>query len=76
MSEGGAIGAMFAATHPDRVSSLILLGTATKCWIDPDVEPLVDDYIDQHWGTGGSLNMGAPSVADDQRIRAWSARIE
>ena len=35
-SEGGALGAFFAATHPDRVSALILYGSAARYAWAPD----------------------------------------
>jgi len=79
MSEGGAIAAMFAATYPERVTSLVLLGAAIRCWMSNDVDfddPAVMAYIDEHFGDGFSLDAGAPSVADDQRIRAWAGRVE
>ena len=79
MSEGGAIAAMFAATYPQRVSSLVLLGMATRCWVPADVDfddPAVIAYIDEHFGDGSSIESGAPSVADDPRVRAWAGRVE
>ena len=79
MSEGGAIGAVFAATYPERVSSLVLLGAAIRCWMSPDIDlddPEVIAFLDEHFGEGGFVFMGAPSVAQDDRIRAWGARVE
>jgi class 3 adenylate cyclase len=81
MSEGGAIGAMFAATYPERVSALVMLNAAIRCsrdldLSDPDVERVVGEYLTEHHGTGFSLEQGAPSVADDPRIRAWAGRVE
>src|SRR4029079_6482571 len=32
MSEGGAIAALFATTYPERVSSLVMLGSAIRCY--------------------------------------------
>ncbi len=79
MSEGAAIAAMFAATYPQRVSSLVLLGAAMRYWAPTEVDfddPDVIAYIDEHFGDGFSLDTGAPSVANDQRIRAWAGRVE
>ena len=78
MSEGAAIATMFAATYPERVASLVMLGGAIRCWssaIDFD-DPAVIDYVDEHWGEGIMLDEGAPSVATDARIREWSGRVE
>jgi len=77
MSEGGAIAAMFAATYPTRVTSLVLLGTALRCWVPPDVDfddPRVVAYIDEPFGDGSSIDSGAPSVADDPSVRGWAGR--
>ena len=79
MSEGGAIAAMFAATYPQRVSALVLLGMASRCSLPPDVDfddPVVIAYIDEHFGDGSTIDRGAPSVADDPRVRAWAGRVE
>ena len=79
MSEGGAIAAMFAATYPERVSCLVLLGGAIRRWLAPEIDlddPAVIAYLDQHFGEGLFIDMGAPSVAKDERVRAWSARVE
>jgi class 3 adenylate cyclase len=76
ISEGGAIGAVFAATYPERVTALILLNSAIKNWLSPDLAPFVDEYIEQGWGSGRSIELGAPSVAEDERVRAWAGRIE
>jgi pimeloyl-ACP methyl ester carboxylesterase len=78
MSEGAAIAAMFAATYPERVASLVMLGGAIRCWsseVDFD-DPAVIAYVDEHFGEGIMLDEGAPSVADDARIRAWTGRVE
>jgi class 3 adenylate cyclase len=52
VSEGGALAALFAATHPDRVDGLVLIGAAmTGDWIDP---PLIAE-IEARWGDGTLL---------------------
>ena len=79
MSEGGAISAMFAATYPQRVTALVLLGVAIRCWVPPEIDfddPGVVAYIDEHFGDGSSIDSGAPSVADDPGVRAWAGRVE
>jgi len=79
MSEGAAIAAMIAATYPERVTSLVLLGAAIRHWSPTDIDfddPDVISYIDEHFGEGLMLDTGAPSVANDERIRAWAGRAE
>jgi class 3 adenylate cyclase len=39
-------------------------------------DPEVIAYIDDHFGEGLMLASGAPSVADDERVRAWAGRAE
>jgi pimeloyl-ACP methyl ester carboxylesterase/class 3 adenylate cyclase len=52
VSEGGALAALFAATYPDRVDGLVLVGAAmTGDWIDP---PLIAE-IEGQWGNGTLL---------------------
>src|SRR4029077_15155258 len=58
---------------------LVMLGTAIRCWLPTDVDfddPEVIAYIDDHFGEGFMLELGAPSVSDDQRVRAWTGRVE
>src|SRR5262245_24202164 len=38
MSEGAAMAAMFAATYPERVTSLVLMGAAIRSWLASDVD--------------------------------------
>ncbi len=79
MSEGAAMAAMFAATYPERVTSLVLMGAAIRCWLPSDLDvddPAIVAYVDEHLGDGFSIEHGAPSVAHDDRIRAWAGRVE
>jgi pimeloyl-ACP methyl ester carboxylesterase len=49
ISEGGAMSTLFAATYPERVDSLILIGAdVTGGWIQPDMIPRVE----REWGSG------------------------
>jgi class 3 adenylate cyclase len=63
ISEGGALGMMFAATYPDRVDHLVLYG-CTSCYrrhpdyrwglTDEDGRETVE-AIERHWGSGRVL---------------------
>jgi pimeloyl-ACP methyl ester carboxylesterase len=75
-SEGGAIAAIFAATYPERVHGLVLFNAAVRNWLQPEIQPSIDDCVRESWGTGGSIDIGAPSVAGDELIRSWGARVE
>jgi pimeloyl-ACP methyl ester carboxylesterase len=73
ISEGGAMGVLFAATYPERTTALILYG----CWANmtrtadypaglppPAVERALAD-IEEGWSRGDALDVLAPSVASD-----------
>jgi pimeloyl-ACP methyl ester carboxylesterase/class 3 adenylate cyclase len=79
ISEGGAMSALFAASHPERTSALVLYGTFAefRSWVPtPQHFEHFLQAIDQDWGTGQSLPHFAPSVADDPPFRRWWARHE
>jgi class 3 adenylate cyclase len=82
-AEGGPMAMMFAASHPDRVSALVLSNTYAR-WRRTDGYPigmpdgtwekLVDRY-EQHWGvTSEILALTAPSVANDPAFTSWFIR--
>jgi pimeloyl-ACP methyl ester carboxylesterase len=77
--------AVVAASHPERVSALVLVNTFAR-WPRAEDYPmgmpegtiakLVDRY-EQHWGvTSEILDLTAPSVAHDPRFRAWFLRYQ
>jgi class 3 adenylate cyclase/pimeloyl-ACP methyl ester carboxylesterase len=79
ISEGGSLAAVFAATHPQRCRSLLLYGSFARfsSWL-PTTEALAGflGYIDEAWGTGGSLPLFAPSRRDDAAFQDWWGRFE
>ena len=68
-SEGGMLSMLYAAAHPERVSHLILVGSAAH------FEPFPDFNIEE-WGTGPMLNILAPSQRDDDDLRQLYASLE
>jgi pimeloyl-ACP methyl ester carboxylesterase/class 3 adenylate cyclase/DNA-binding CsgD family transcriptional regulator len=79
VSDGGALGALFAASHPDRTSSLVLYGTiaAFISWFpSPQEVNRFMRLVDDTWGTGASLSRYAPSMEADASFREWWARHE
>ena len=77
-SEGGPMSALFAATHPDRVTALILFATfASGAELKERNEQLeaYDQVIDMldHWGEGRGLEIFAPSIVTDDRTRRFGA---
>ncbi len=76
MSEGGAIGALFAATYPDAVSHLVLMGTGAVGWVRPEEAEQRARSLESRWGNGDIIESGAPSVAHDPAIRAYTGLLQ
>jgi class 3 adenylate cyclase/pimeloyl-ACP methyl ester carboxylesterase len=79
--DGGGIGAMFAATNPERISALVLsamalITTPAAVIADPAQMQLFWDTIEQGWGNGNMLDLAAPQHAGDPRLRTWWRRWE
>jgi pimeloyl-ACP methyl ester carboxylesterase len=83
VSEGGVMCALFAATYPTRTSALIMIGSYACLRPTPDYpwgRPLQAqeqflDTIQRDWGGPVGLDLRAPSVAHDERVRHWWARF-
>jgi class 3 adenylate cyclase len=84
-TEGGPMAMMFAASHPDRVSALVLVNTFAR-WRRADdypigmphetAEKLVDRY-EHHYGvTNEILANTAPTTAHDVRFARWFTRYQ
>ncbi|HJP65798.1 MAG TPA: adenylate/guanylate cyclase domain-containing protein [Actinomycetota bacterium] len=83
VSEGGPMSMLFAATQPNRVSSLVLWGTWPRFRPDPPDYPwgieLSDEALDALlgvWGDGATVELFAPSRSGDESFRRWWARLE
>jgi class 3 adenylate cyclase len=83
VSEGGSIAVLFAATYPERTSSLIFYGgVVRKAWapdhpwgMKPEAAEESDEKWRREWGGPVNLEYFAPSVANDQRFRLWWAKF-
>jgi class 3 adenylate cyclase len=78
-SEGGSLAALFAATHPERCSALILYGSFARfsSWFPTeDAFAQFLGYIDQAWGTGGTAAFFAHSRTNDPVCVRWFGRFE
>jgi len=81
---GGPTSVAFAARHPERVSALILYASVARAvaapgydWTHNDAEREVRiAALIESWGTGANFDRVAPSLADDERMRAWYSRLE
>jgi class 3 adenylate cyclase len=76
--EAARMSALFAATHPDRVSALVLVDTAARgrdIIGDDQVERLTE-LIEHRWGKGDLISLYAPSMLGNERFRRWFGRME
>ncbi|MEA2427321.1 MAG: hypothetical protein QOF37_949 [Thermoleophilaceae bacterium] len=76
--EGGRMCALFAATHPSRVSALVLYSPAARGTdvVTPELRRTLLDVIEQSWGRGDLARVWAPTRADDPEFTAAWARFE
>lgn len=83
ISEGGPMAALFAASHPERVSSLVLYGTYARMVEAPDYPiglpgSALDNWterIRREWGGPIGVDLWAPSALGDRGFEDWWARL-
>ena len=81
---GGTMSMLFAATHPQRVSGLVLVNSFARLSRAPDypwgrAPELEDDVLAvmrTGWGRGVFLDQVAPSRVGDEAFRQWWARYQ
>lgn len=79
ISEGAPLSILFAATYPHRCRALVLYGSFSRFsyWFPTDESlSAFFRYVEQAWGTGGSLQRFAPSRANDATFQRWWGRNE
>jgi pimeloyl-ACP methyl ester carboxylesterase len=87
ISEGGPMSVLFAAAHPERVTSLVLYGAMGRTteasdypWASPAdaLRESAAKFIAPYWGreATGMIELFAPSLAGDQRAAEFTARME
>jgi pimeloyl-ACP methyl ester carboxylesterase len=82
-SEGGVMCALFSATYPARTTSLIMIGSFVRQKPAPGysgarTEEQQEQFlqlIQKDWGGPVGLDLRAPSMAHDERVRQWWARL-
>jgi class 3 adenylate cyclase len=77
-SESSRLGVFAAATHPDRISGLVLFGSSVAGalrWLPSRREELMA-LIDQAWGSGRIAALYSPSLTEDARFMRFLARFE
>ncbi len=81
---GGTMSMLYAATHPQRVSGLVLVNSFARLSRAPDypfgrapeLEEQVFDVMRTGWGRGVFLDLVAPDRVGDEEFRAWWARYQ
>jgi pimeloyl-ACP methyl ester carboxylesterase len=87
ISEGGPMSVLYAATHPERVTALVLCGAMARTTEAPDypwaspAEALRESaaqFIAPYWGQNaeGMVELFAPSLLGDPRAVQFTARME
>jgi class 3 adenylate cyclase len=83
ISEGGPMSALFAATYPDRVHSLVLYGTYARMVKAPDFPQGVSEkrfdhwaeLVREEWGGAVAVDLWAPSDAGNPEFERWWGRL-
>lgn len=83
---GGQMALLFAATHPERTESLVLVNAYARLsrapdypWgVPPHIQERVVAIVEEEWGrpSSPSIDVVAPSLSEDQAVRQWWARLE
>ncbi len=75
-SEGGQLSLTLAATHPERVSGLVLYGTYASIDVPREQYEQFLGKLETHWGEGVLLGVNAPSRREDEAFVQWFGRLE
>jgi pimeloyl-ACP methyl ester carboxylesterase len=82
-SEGGQMCALFAASHRDRATALIMHGSYARMLAAHDypwgrsrerLEQRIDEYLSD-WAPASDIDLRAPTMAADPRFREWWTRF-
>jgi len=81
---GGPMAMLFAASYPERVSSLALISTFATlarhddypAGIPPQIADLTLEWLTGGWGTGATLDALGPTAAGDTALREWLGRLQ
>lgn len=83
ISEGAPLALLFAASSPERVGGLILYGGMARStwapgypWATP-TDALIEGarLLEPGLFAGDDIDVWAPSMADDERYKAWASPI-
>lgn len=82
-ADGGTMAAMFAATYPDRTTSLVLANATARLSWAPDYDiglpaeqqAMFIQLVERTWGTAGLITATNPSLAMDPSAQPDAARV-
>ncbi len=83
--EGGAMAALFAATHPERTTALVLYEAQPRMSWAPDYDWAMrreerEAYVNngglESWGDGSRIEAMSPSSAGNVRLQEWYGKLE
>ena len=83
ISEGGPMAALFSATYPERVASLVLYGTFARMLKAEDFPEGVSvrrfegwsRLVREEWGGAVTVDLWAPSEAGNPEFERWWSRL-
>jgi pimeloyl-ACP methyl ester carboxylesterase len=83
VSEGGPMSLLFAATHPDRVASLVLYGAFARMLEAPDFPHGISpeglerwgEIVKRDWGHAVGVDLWAPNAVGDRDFERWWSRL-
>jgi class 3 adenylate cyclase len=84
MSEAGTSAMLYAATHPERVSALVLFNSYARflkgpdypCGLPPELAARYIENIHANWGTMANVEIAAPSMVPNERWCRWFMRSQ
>jgi class 3 adenylate cyclase len=82
--DGSPMAILFAATHPERTSALVLMDAYARrsrapdyrCGVPRHIADLLVEGILKNWGTGRDTVVGAPTLANNLSFIEWRGRYE
>jgi class 3 adenylate cyclase len=81
--DGGSMAMLYAASHPERVSALMLINSFARYFVaddypmgaTPEQQESLYSMIEQGWGTEGFVAAANPSIAGDQEYLRFLAKF-
>jgi class 3 adenylate cyclase len=72
------LSALFAATYPDRVTSLVLSSVSPRgsTVIRPELKDVFLEAIENNWGDGTLISVYAPSQVGNRAFEEWWGRMQ